>query len=169
MSNNVRHNKRWLISRLKTSGSERRYVFSQTYAEARHKSKNQELDELPKFEGIGQSPKFYNGKINTSLLKRFLETKVGFDLNQVCEELQQRIPTKLQEYHQVIFWYVADKIEIVDSKVFDLRDQKFINFERMFVFGTVHKDFIVSPLDKKLYRYKEFEEQLKISAESANL
>jgi hypothetical protein len=160
MSNNLRHNKRWLISRLKTSGSERRYVFSQTYAEDRHKSKTQELDELPKFEGIGQSTKFYNGKINTSLLKRFLETKIGFDWNQVYEEIQQRIPTKLQEYHQVIFWYVADKIEIIDSKVFDLRDQKFINFETMFVVGMVHKDFIVSCLDNKLYRYKEFGEQL---------
>lgn len=31
----------------------------------------------------------------------------------------------------------------------------------MFVVETVHKDFIVSPLDNKLYRYKEFDEQLK--------
>ena len=161
MSDNLRHNKRWLISRLKTSGSERRYVYSQTYAQDRHKAKAQDLETLPKFEGMGQSMKFYNGKINTSLLKRFLETKVGSDWSHIYEEIQQRIPTKLKEYHQVIFWYVADSIEIIDSKAFDLREQKFINFETMFVAGTVHKDFIVNPSNNKLYPYKEFGEQLK--------
>lgn len=105
--------------------------------------------------------KFYNGKINTSLLKRFLETKVGQDWNEVYEEVQQRIPTKLREYHQVVFWYVADKIEIIDSKVFDLREQMFINFEKLYVPETVHKEFIVNPLNNRLYHYKEFGEQLK--------
>ncbi|OJW71340.1 MAG: hypothetical protein BGO59_05115 [Spirosoma sp. 48-14] len=152
-----------MISRLKTSGSERRYVFSQSYAQDRQKVKAKDLEELPKFEGMGQSVKFYNGKINTSLLKRFLETKVGSDWAQVYEEIQQRIPTKLKEYHQVIYWYVADKVAINDSKVFDLREQKFINFESLFVVGTVHKDFIVSPLDNKLYRYGEFGKQLKVA------
>lgn len=77
------------------------------------------------------------------------------------DEIQQRIPTKLREYQQVIYWYVADKIEINGTTVFDLREQKFINFKVLYVNGTVHKDFIVSPFDNRLYRYRDFSELLK--------
>ena len=127
-----------------------------SYSADRPKAKTKPIDDLPKFEGMGKTSGFYNGKINTSLLKRFLETKVGSDWDQVYDEIQQRIPTKLKEYQQVIYWYVADKIEINGTTVFDLREQKFINFEVMYVHGTVHRDFIVSPADNKLYRYRDF-------------
>ena len=161
MANRIRSNTKWLISRLKTSGSRRRYVANGSYADDRPQLKNQSPDNLPSFEGMGRTMKFYNGKINTSLLKRFLETKIGCDWDLVYDEIQLRIPTRLKEYNQVIYWYVADKIDLVDTNVFDRRAQKFINFEKAFINGTVHKEFIVSPFDNTLYRYKDFGEMLK--------
>ncbi|MBO0950687.1 hypothetical protein [Fibrella forsythiae] len=161
MSNKVNHSKKWLISRLKTSGSKREYITNGSYAEDRQRMNSDAFDDLPKFESISRSTQFYNGKINDTLLKRFLETQIGLDWDEVYEKIQERIPTKLKEYHQVICWFVADRIKIVDDKAFDLREQKFINFDKVFVVGNIHKDFVVSPDDNKLYRFSDFGDKLK--------
>ena len=98
---------------MKTSGSKRRYVYSQDYANTRNSKRKQKLEELPNFEGMSKSMAFYNGKINTSLLKRFLINQVGKDWDEVLEEIISRIPTKLLDYKECIYWYVADKVEII--------------------------------------------------------
>jgi len=52
MSNNSRdHNKKWLITRLKTSGSKKKHVESGDYADTRNAKKQKHVEDLPKYEG----------------------------------------------------------------------------------------------------------------------
>lgn len=71
------HNKRWLISVMKTSGSKRENVINGRYADERHLQDNFELEDLPQHESIKTTKKFHNGKINYGLLVRFLRGQVG--------------------------------------------------------------------------------------------
>src|SRR5215831_11395497 len=120
------HRKRWLISMMKTSGSKRRNILNGRYADDRHKKQSLSLEDLPHHESIKSTRKFYNGKINYGLLVRFLRNKVGEDWDEVYAEILGRIPTKLLDYREMIFWFVADKVEMIEGKPWNKKTQKFI-------------------------------------------
>ena len=120
------HNKRWLISIMKTSGSKRVSLMNGRYADTRNSKKSRELEDLPSHESIKATAKFYNGKINYRLLVRFLRTQVGNDWDKVYSEIIARIPTKLLDYKEMIFWFVADKVDFIDDKPWNRKTQGFI-------------------------------------------
>src|SRR4051812_25268343 len=103
------HNKRWLVSRMQTSGSKRERVTNGRFADERHLQKLSDLEDLPSKEPIGSTAHVYNGKIHSDLLARFMNTQVGKDWDAVHSEIIARIPTKLLDYSKkIIYWYVAD-------------------------------------------------------------
>jgi len=120
------HNKRWLISMMKTSGSRRRHVINGHYSDERHLQHNYDLEELPKHESIRSTKKFYKGKINYGLLVRFLRGNIGSDWDEVYSEIISRIPTKLLEYKEMIYWFVADKVQFIDGRPWNKKTQQFI-------------------------------------------
>jgi hypothetical protein len=71
------HHKRWLISRMKTSGSKRERVLNGRYANERHLQKGKDWEELPSHEAMEHTQTFYNGKVNYGLLVRFLRGQEG--------------------------------------------------------------------------------------------
>jgi hypothetical protein len=121
-----RDNKRWLISRLKTSGSKRRYVHDGDFSDTRNSKKHKNWDELPTFEGMGQSFKFFNSKINYGLLIRFLREKNGSNWDAVQKEVSERIPSNLSQYKDCLKWFVADLIEKREDGLWDKREQKYL-------------------------------------------
>ena len=121
-----KHSKRWLMSRLKTSGSKRKYVQNGSVAEERHVKKKLPFDELPNRESIKTTQKIYNGKLNLGPLVKFLRSKVGEKSDEVYSEIITRIPTALLDYREVIFWFVADKVEFIDGKIWNKETQRFI-------------------------------------------
>lgn len=78
-----KQSKRWLMSRMKTSGSARKYVVNGRYAEERHEWKDADIECLPAIQSIKSTYKFYNGKINYGILVRFLRGKIGKDWDSV--------------------------------------------------------------------------------------
>jgi hypothetical protein len=111
---------------LKTSGSKRERVRNGRYADERHLQKNVDLGELPAHESIKTTQTFYKGKINYGLLVRFLRGQVGNDWDDVYSEIISRIPTKLLGYKEIIFLFVADKVEFVDGRPWNKKAQQFI-------------------------------------------
>jgi hypothetical protein len=157
------HNKRWLISVMKTSGSKRERVANGRYAEERHLQDNFDFEELPKHESIKSTKKFYNGKINYGLLVRFLRGQVGNNWNEVHSEIISRIPTKLLDYKEMIFWFVADKVQFVDGRPWNKKSQRFIwtgeDYELVHYTQTKtqpeFKEFYVDPNTNKLMRIEQ--------------
>ena len=156
-------NKRWLISKLKTSGSKRDHLGNRNYANDRHLQKAIELDDLPSHESIKTTKKFYNGKINYGLLVRFLRGQVGNDWDEVYSEIICRIPTKLLDYKEMIFWFVADKVEFIEGRPWNKKSQKIIwtGEEIQSVHYTQVKtqpeqiEFYVDPRTNKLIRIEQ--------------
>ncbi len=120
------HNKRWLISMMKTSGSKRNHLSNGRYADERNSKKEYNFADLPQHESIKSTQKFYNGKINYGLLVRFLRGQIGNDWNTVYSEILRRIPTKLLDYIEMVFWFVADKIDFIDGRPWNRKNQQFI-------------------------------------------
>jgi hypothetical protein len=157
------HSKRWLISVMKTSGSKRRHVVNGRYADDRHLQQNAPLEDLPQHEAIKSTRQFYNGKINYGLLVRFLRGQVGNDWDEVYSEIISRIPSKLLDYKDMVFWFVADKVEIIDGKPWNKKSQQFIWTGE--TFGSVHssdgknypelREFYVDPVNNKLVRIEQ--------------
>lgn len=154
MSNKSRdHNKKWLITRLKTSGSKKKYVEGGDYADSRNSKKEGNLDQLPKHEGMGKSRQFFNGKVNYGLLIRFLRGRIGDDWNEVHKEIMTRIPTNLMEYKDCVEWFVADLIEEEEDGLWDKREQKYLKFdpeEPVNVDYYTFKEFYVDPETNRL-------------------
>jgi hypothetical protein len=154
-----KHNKRWLISRLKTSGSKKRYVNDGDYSDTRNSKKNKNWDELPHFEGMGQSFKFFNSKINYGLLIRFLRGKNGSNWNDVEKEVSERIPSNLSEYKDCLKWFVADLIEKREDGIWDKREQKYLllNPNETYDWNIhVSKEFYVDPDSNVLVKIVDF-------------
>ncbi len=159
MSKGKRHNKKWLISRLKTSGSKRRYVIDGNYSDTRNSKNNKDWDNLPSHEGMGKSFKFFNNKINYGLLVRFLRGKVGNDWKKVSKEIEERIPTDLLEYKDCVKWFVSDLIEKREDGLWDKREQKYVRLEPNEPFDWnlyISKEFYVDPETNNLIRVKDF-------------
>jgi hypothetical protein len=111
---------------MKTSGSKRDRLSNGNYSDERHLQKNYDFEDLPTHESIKHTEKFYNGKINYGLLVRFLHGQVGNDWDVIYSEIISRIPTKLLDYKEMIFWFVADKVEFIDGKPWNKKSQQFI-------------------------------------------
>jgi hypothetical protein len=138
------HDKKWLLSRMKTSGSKRKYVVDGDYADTRKAKGQYDAENLPKQESMGKSQKFYGGKINYGLLVRFLRGKAGQDWEIVHAEILERIPTDLYEYKDCIRWFVAEQVEKRDDGLWDKKEHKYLR---------VNGD---EPIQFDLYTYKEF-------------
>ncbi|MEM1122512.1 MAG: hypothetical protein AAGJ18_18855, partial [Bacteroidota bacterium] len=154
-----KHNKRWLISRLKTSGSKRRYVNDGDYSDTRNSKKNKHWEELPTFEGMGQSSKFFNSKINYGLLVRFLRGKNGANWEEVQKEVSERIPSNLSEYKDCLKWFVADLVEKRKDGLWDRRAQKYLLLNPNEIYDWkvhVFKEFYVNPDSNTLVKIADF-------------
>jgi hypothetical protein len=155
--------KRWLMSVMKSSGSKRKHVRNGRYADERHLKKGVDFDDMPSHESIKATEKFYNGKINCGSLVRFLRGQVGNEWEMIYSEIILRIPTKLLDYKEMIFWFVADKVEIVDGRPWNTKTQRFIWTGESF--GPIHfteikqspefKEFYVDPETNKLMRIEQ--------------
>jgi hypothetical protein len=157
------HQKRWLISMIKTSGSKRIRIANGRYADDRHRQYNYDLEDLPQHESIKSTRKFYNGKINYGLLVRFLRGQVSNDWDTVYSEIISRIPTKLLDYKEMIFWFVADKVAIIDGHPWNKKTQQFIWTGEPFVplhYTQIKQmpqriEFYVDPNTNKLVRIEQ--------------
>ena len=111
---------------MKTSGSKRDHILNERFADERNTKKYQNLENLPQHESIKRTKEFYNSKINTGLLVRFLRGQIGNDWDTVHSEIISRIPAKLLDYKEIALWYVADKVELKDGRLWNKRSQKYI-------------------------------------------
>lgn len=151
------------MSVMKTSGSKRRRVRNGRYADERHLQKTKDFEDLPSHQSIKTSEKVYNGKINYGLLVRFLRNQVGKNWDEVYSEIISRIPTKLLDYKDMIFWFVADNVEIIDGRPWNKKTQRFVWMGESF--GPVHhtevkqspefREFYVEPETNKLVRIEQ--------------
>ena len=160
--NKNRSSNKWLISRLKTSGSKRERVDSYDYSDTRNTKAKSNIENLPSRESMSKNFQFYNGKINTDLLKRFLRTRINQNWDSVYSEVIERIPTKLQDYKYCVYWYVADKVEIRNEQIWNLKDNSFIptNNEELYSHWSKnfrHMEFYVDPDTNELIRIEDFE------------
>lgn len=155
--------KRWLMSRMKTSGSERKYVANGRYADERHKRKDTAVEDLPSNQSIKSSSKFDNGKINYGILVRFLRGQIGKDWDVVYSEILGRIPTKLLDYKGMVFWFVANEVEIIEDRLWDRKKQKFIwtgnidaqeTFKKQWL-SHVFYEFYVDPITNLLQHIQQ--------------
>lgn len=153
------HNKRWLLSMMKTSGSKRSYLNNGNFSEERNTKKYQSKDfeNLPNRESIGSTWKIYNGKLNYGLLVRFLNGQIGNNWDEVYSEILSRIPSKLLVYKEIIFWFVADKVEIKNGFPYNKESHKFIWTPEQgeYNFGFDNKDFYVDPNTNQILKVKD--------------
>lgn len=151
------YNKRWLISMMKTSGSKKKYAVNGSFSDERNTKKNKDIENLPNHESIGTTWKIYNGKLNYGLLVRFLRGQVGNDWDKIYSEILSRIPTKLLDYKEIVFWFVADKIELIDGHPYNKKSHKFIWTSEQVEFNLIfdNSDFYVCPVTNKLLRVKD--------------
>jgi|GEM_PF-3717642 len=96
---------------MKTSGSKRDHLINGRFADERNTKKYSQIEMLPQHESVKKTGEFYNGRINTQLLIRFLRGQIGKDWDSVYSEIISRIPTRLLDYKEIALWYVADKVE----------------------------------------------------------
>jgi hypothetical protein len=151
------------MSVMKTSGSKRERVENGRYADDRHLQKTNNYEDLPCHQRIKSTEKFGNGKINYGLLVRFLRSQVGNDWDEVYSEIISRIPTKLLDYRDMVYWFVADKVEFSDGRPWNKKTQQFIWTGEKF--GPVHhteiklapefREFYVDPETNKLIRIQQ--------------
>ena len=120
------HSKRWLMSRMKTSGSKKRHVLNGRFADERHTKRARSFKDYPTVESVKATHRFYYGKINYGLLVRFLRTQVGANWDEVYSAIIRRIPTKLLDYKEMVFWFVAKSVEITPDGLWNKESQKII-------------------------------------------
>ena len=140
------------MSMMKTSGSKRNYLGNGSFSEERNSKKYADLENLPTRESIKKTVELYNGKLNYGLLIRFLNNQVGNDWDLVYSEITNRIPTKLLDHKEIIFWFVADKVEIIDGNPFNKKTNKYIwtPEQGKYSFDYDNQDFYVDPTNNKL-------------------
>lgn len=148
------HSKKWLISRLKTSGSKKRWAYSEDYADERNSKRRKDWENLPSIEGIGRAFQFYNGRINYGLLVRFLRGKVGGHWPDIYEEIMERIPTNLSQYKDCVDLFVAQEVVHTEDGLWDKGSQKLVlvpEEDMKFPFMAYnHKKFYVDPDTQRL-------------------
>lgn len=139
---------------MKTSGSKRKHIINGNYSEDRNIKQKIDIEDLPVRERIKNTHEFYNGKINYGLLVRFLRNQTGKNWDDVYSETISRIPTKLLDYKEMVFWFVADKVEIIDGKIWNKRTNRFIWTPEITENGLAFekKEFYVNPESNTLIR-----------------
>ena len=137
---------------MKTSGSKRNHLINNNYSDNRQLQNKYDFDDLPSHESIKTTKKFFNNKINYGLLVRFLRGQIGNDWDSVYSEIISRIPTKLLDYKEMVYWFVADNVEIVDNKIWNKKTQKFIWIGEGMTFdnNVELKEFYVDPNSNEL-------------------
>jgi hypothetical protein len=89
----------------------------------RNTKKYQSFENLPNKESIRRiKSKSHHGK--SSLLVRFLKTQTGKDWNDIYSEIIKRLPKKIFYYKEIVFWFVADKVEIIDGVLYNKKTNK---------------------------------------------
>jgi len=170
------HSKKWLISRLKTSGSKKRYVSSidGDYADTRNSRKNKDWENLPSYEAIGTNQKYFNNRrahgllrINYGPLVRFLRGRVGDDWHELSREIEARIPTNLLEYKDCVKRFVADLVEKREDGLWGKREQMYLIY---FIDGNPFalKEFYVDPETNTLVRLEDAPSQRKTKGMSTD-
>ena len=106
---------KWLIR--KTSGSRSKFKSNGDYADNRNSKKKVEDDSLPEREPM-RGKNYHRTFLDTTLVKRWLYSKVGQNFDEIYSEFLTRIqPKYLDEYRECIFWYVEKKenVEIKEN------------------------------------------------------
>jgi len=101
---------KWLLR--KASGSRAQYKSQGDYAAFRHAKKDVDFEHLPQKESM-RNKHPHHTYLDTTLVKRWLYSKVGQDFDEVYAEFLTRIqPKYLEEYRSCIYWYVAPKEQV---------------------------------------------------------
>ncbi|WP_299114388.1 hypothetical protein [uncultured Winogradskyella sp.] len=103
---------KWLIR--KASGSRSKYKSNGDYSDNRNSGGSLEFDNLPQRESM-RNKNNHKTYLDTTLVKRWLNSKIGQDFDTIYSEFLTRIqPKYLDEYRECIYWYVtkAEDVEI---------------------------------------------------------
>jgi len=106
---------KWLIR--KTSGSRSRFKSNGDYSDDRNSKKAVDNDNLPQHESM-RNKNYHKTYLDTTLVKRWLQSKVGQNFDDIYSEFLSRIqPKYLDEYGDCIYWYVEKKenVEIKEN------------------------------------------------------
>lgn len=106
---------KWLLR--KTSGSRSKFKSNGDYSDNRNSKKAVDFDNLPQKESM-RNKNCHNTYLDTTLVKRWLYSKVGQNFDEVYSEFLTRIqPKYLDGYRDCIYWYVEKKenVEIKEN------------------------------------------------------
>ena len=124
---------KWLLR--KTSGSRSKHKETGDFSTRRKTDFNEDFDDLPMRESI-QGKNTKRTYLDTSLVYRWLQTKVHQDFDAVYSEFLTRIqPKYLDAYRNCIFEYIEPSKTVV--------------FEEGIIYGTLHDARVVLPYGKK--------------------
>ena len=106
---------KWLIR--KTSGSRSKFKSNGDFSDNRNSKKSIDFENLPQKESI-RNKNQHKTYLDTSLVKRWLHSKIGQNFDEIYSEFLTRVqPKYLEEYRDCIYWYVEKKenVEIKDN------------------------------------------------------
>ena len=106
---------KWLIR--KTSGSRSKFKSNGDYSDNRNSKKAVDFENLPQKESM-RNKNYHNTYLDTTLVKRWLHSKVGQNFDDIYSEFLTRVqPKYLDEYRDCIYWYVEKKenVEIKEN------------------------------------------------------
>ncbi len=149
---NRKNSKRWLLSKLKSSGSKKKFDYTKDYN--REKFVLDQFDGLPKHESMHRSDGNIKAKLNLGPLISFLASNVNKDWDFVYSEYCSRIPSELFFYKDIIFDIVADKIEFREDRIIDLKMGRPLFTKETGLNSPVfsHKKFYVNPINNLLMK-----------------
>lgn len=116
-------NQKWLIRKL--SGSRKRHQYNgPDYRDIRNtkyqKDVYQDGSLLPKHVSMNKGRR-HQRRMDTSLIARFLHSRVGVDFDTVYSEVLARIQPKYRDdYKQCIFWYVETHVQVIDGVLYGI-------------------------------------------------
>lgn len=142
---NRNNSKRWLLSKLKSSGSKKKFDYAEDYK--RQKTSTDDMENLPKRESMHKSESNLRAKLNLGPLVKFLGSNLNKNWDHVYSEYCSRIPNELEFYKDIIYDFVADKVEIRENEIINLRTGKkiFIKGKTTPSFNYEYKKFFVHP------------------------
>lgn len=101
----------WLLR--KTSGSRSKFKSNGDYADDRNSKKAVDFDNLPQQESM-RNRNYHKTYLDTTLVKRWLQSKVGQNFDDIYSEFLTRVqPKYLDEYRDCIYWYVEKKENVI--------------------------------------------------------
>jgi hypothetical protein len=147
--NKNRLSKKWLVSRMKSSGSKNARVRGGPgYADSRNGKQSQGWEELPMRTSIRRDRSGFS-KLNTDLLVRFLHTQVGKSWTEVYAALMERIPTKLRYDLRFLDKIIAVKVVRQGDRWWDHRANCYVitRWEHLHErqYGSYWAPFLVDP------------------------